>query len=276
MKTRYQLNKLDYDEFGRPSGLLLVDKPAGITSHDVVDQVRRLLQIKQVGHAGALDVFSTGLLLILVGKATKLSNELLSQNKAYLARVIFGISTETQDPEGKVVKNKTGVNFDDALLIKTVAGFLGGYEQYVSPFSSVKVGGKKLRKVLRDSSYTYQIIDRDNGRFIILEPKNVDGKKLEIAIPKRLIDIMEIRVEKQGEIFTEELPFKELEAKQKYYFADIFVKCSKGTYIRQLAEDLGEVLKTPASLALLQRTNIGDYQMSEAIPYTDLDIILKH
>jgi tRNA pseudouridine55 synthase len=274
MKTRYQLNKLDFDEFGRPSGLLLINKPAGITSHDVVDRVRALLHYKKVGHAGALDVFSSGLLLILVGKATKLSNELLSQDKAYLARVILGIATETQDPEGRVLADRPGLEFVESELTKGLTSFLGGYEQYVSPFSSVKVGGKKLRKVLRDPNFSYQIVNRDQGRFIVLEPKNDSGNIIEIAIPKRQIGIMEIRLDKYGKITSGELPYQKLEPGREYFFADIYVKCSKGTYIRQLAEDLGAVLKAPASLSSLQRTALGENQLEDAIPYPDLETLL--
>lgn len=132
------LNKIEIDEFNRPNGLLAINKPAGITSHDVVDQVRKKFKTKRVGHAGALDPFATGVLLILVGTFTKLSEKLILENKEYKARILFGVSTDTQDPEGKVLKTQM-VKLESKDIETTLKSFEGGYEQYVPIFSSVKV-----------------------------------------------------------------------------------------------------------------------------------------
>ncbi len=102
MTIDFPVNNLKRDEFGRPSGIVAVNKPAGVTSHDLVDKLRKQLGTKKVGHAGALDVFADGVMIYLIGKSTKLSDKLMHLDKEYVTTIILGIATDTQDTEGKV------------------------------------------------------------------------------------------------------------------------------------------------------------------------------
>lgn len=260
-----RVNNLYFDEFGRPSGILLVNKPAGISSHDVVYRTRRDLGFKKVGHAGALDVFSSGLLLILVGRATKLSNDFLNKDKAYIAKVVFGIQTTTQDPEGEVVQQDSKLELTQAKVEAALQSFSGGYDQYVSIYSSVKVNGKKLRKVLREQNWEHQLIEENDER--ILKFKNINDPEngYSLKIPKRKINIYEIKLLNFGKIEALQLPFKGLLKGSEYYYADVYVKCSKGTYIRQLGEDIGAKLGTCAALATLDRVELADWTKNDAI-----------
>lgn len=268
-----RLNNLYYDEFGRPNGILLVNKPAGISSHDVVNRTRKDLSFKKVGHAGALDVFASGLLLILIGRATKLSNDFLTKDKAYITRVVFGIRTTTQDPEGEIVNTDLDLQLTEPQVIDALNAFAGGYEQYVSIFSSVKVGGKKLRKVLRDPHWSYKVTETENSKTLNLVNKHDDTNTYTIEIPKRKINIYDIHLIKSGSLAAKDLPFIEMPKDQTYFYADIYVKCSKGTYIRQLGEDIGTKLNTVAALAELDRVELADWSKEDAI---ELDDIKKH
>ena len=146
MNNPYTPNQIVRDDFGRPSGILAIDKPVGMTSHDVVDVVRSALGTRQVGHAGALDPFATGVLVIIVGKATKLSNDLMSKTKSYAAQILLGVATDSQDPEGKIMDVSQQTVSMKALrsVIETMSK---GYDQFVPVYSSVKVDGQKLRKL---------------------------------------------------------------------------------------------------------------------------------
>jgi tRNA pseudouridine55 synthase len=275
MEVKYQLNKLEYDEFGRPSGVLLLDKKPGITAHDLVYAVRRKLSFQKVGHAGALDVFSSGLMIILVGKATKMSDKLMGMDKEYEAKMVLGISTETQDTEGKIVDINPNSIITENEIESAIKSFLGGYDQYVSIFSSVKVDGKKLRKVLRDKRYTYSVRFNEAGEKIIEIFKD-NGEKLvdEIKIPRRKIDLTKLDVLKIEEVLAEKLPYIDISERSKkqdkFFVVDFLVHCSKGTYIRQLAEDIGEKMNMPASLIALRRKTIGSMTEKDVI---DLDSI---
>jgi tRNA pseudouridine55 synthase len=266
-----QVNSLYFDEYGRPNGILLIDKPAGVTSHDIVDVARRALGVRKVGHAGALDVFSSGLLLILVGKATKFSNEFLTQDKAYEARVIFGIETTTQDPEGEVVRVEPQTDLTQARVEQVLGEFAGGYEQYVSIFSSVKVEGKKLRKVLRDPAWTYHLEEFPDKKILHFANRHDPEKKYTLDVPHRPVKIYEIRLIDFGKLKAPALPFKNLpDADAVFYYADVHVKCSKGTYIRQLAEDIGRRLGSAAALANLKRTELGQWKLTDTIKAEDI------
>lgn len=261
MDVKYQINKLEYDSFGRPSGILLLDKKADMTAHDLVNIVRKKLDIRKVGHAGALDNFSTGLMLILVGKATKLSEKLMGMEKIYNATMILGVATETQDTESNVTKTENPMNLTEEEIKTAVLSFLGGYEQNVSPFSSVKVAGRKLRKVLRNKGFTYKITGDATGRFIELYTAGTETLQERIQIPKRFIEIKAITVNSCTKIKGKDLPYKD-PVEGEFWAVDFNVHCSKGTYIRQLAEDIGAKLHMPASLIALRRIKIGDFDES--------------
>jgi|TARA_B110000196_G_scaffold16509_1_gene13032 tRNA pseudouridine55 synthase len=132
-----------------PIGVLLVDKPQGMTSHDIVARMRRVFRIKKIGHAGTLDPMATGLLLILVGKATKVSQFLMSMDKEYTGTVKLGEATDSQDADGEIVETKTVPELTQADVEKEMATFMG--DQYQTPpmFSAKKVNGQKLYKLAR-------------------------------------------------------------------------------------------------------------------------------
>jgi len=280
MKTRADLfnkvNELEVDDFGRPSGVVLVNKPANISSHDVVDRVRKILNIRQVGHGGALDVFATGIEIVLVGKATKLSDELLSLDKAYEATILFGVATTTQDIEGEITSQiHENIKIEKGNLEEVLKEFVGEQEQYVSPFSSVKVNGKKLRKVLRDDSYSYKIFDNKIGeRFIVLTHKSDSKYDYKIQIPKKKIHIFDIKVLDSGYATESETLIPGIKLDSPLPFCKVYVKCSKGTYIRQLAEDVGARFKLPAVLIKLDRVEIGKWNKNNTIEYKDLERVL--
>lgn len=281
MKTRAdffnKINELEIDDFGRPSGVLLVNKPAGISSHDVVDKVRRILNIRQVGHGGALDVFATGIEIVLVGKATKLSDELLALDKAYEATILFGVSTTTQDIEGEItLQVNTDIDMNKENIKEVLKGFVGEQEQFVSPFSSVKVHGKKLRKVLRDDSYSYKIIDnKDSERIIELTHKSDSKFDYKIQVPKKKIKIFDIKLLDFGVKGEVETLIPGIKLTSTLPFCKVYVKCSKGTYIRQLAEDIGTKFNLPAVLIKLDRVEIGKWTKENTLELKDLDNLLS-
>jgi len=264
-------NSLYFDEYGRPNGILLVDKPAGVTSHDIVAKTRRDLGYKKVGHAGALDVFSSGLLIILIGKSTKLSDTFLNKDKSYKARIIFGIETETQDPEGEILKLDTENTLNEAELQQVLKSFGNGYSQYVSIYSSVKVGGKKLRKVLREKNWEHEVIESATNKILKFRNINEPAKEYEIEVPRRDIKLYALNLEAFGKIKATDLPFIAMpDPETEFKYADIYVTCSKGTYIRQLAEDIARKAGTVGALATLRRVHIGDWSEADAITSEDI------
>lgn len=273
MNTRanFELNKIYRDDYGRPNGILLMNKEAGISSHDLVDKVRRKLGTKKVGHAGALDVFSSGLMLILVGKATKLANELLGLDKAYIARMVFGLFNYTQDPEGELLSIKSRVLPEKNAITAQLQDMIGANKQFVSIYSSVKVNGVKLRKLLRDSRYIFEIEEKDDIKKIILKRRESQELIKEVVVPRRDITIFDIKLLNSGFLKGADLPFQGLAPEDEYGFADIYVKCSKGTYIRQLGEDIAKALGTTAVLAQLQRCELGQYDLTKTIGLDEVE-----
>jgi tRNA pseudouridine55 synthase len=132
-----------------PEGILLVDKPQGITSHDVVAKMRRVFHMKKVGHAGTLDPMATGMLLILIGKATKASQYLMSMDKEYAGRVKLGVITDSQDADGEILEERPVPELSEAQVLTEMKSFLG--DQYQTPpmFSAKKINGQKLYKLAR-------------------------------------------------------------------------------------------------------------------------------
>jgi tRNA pseudouridine55 synthase len=264
--NKYKINEVIQDEFGRISGIFAVDKPLGKTSHDIVYEYRKKLNTKKVGHAGALDPFATGVLIILAGKATKMSNEFLGLDKEYIAELALGITTETLDPEGdKIIIDENITKLTKKKITEVIYKFTPSYQQYVPIYSSVKVKGKKLRKLARDSD-EYVVYEKDNN----LRVKFIKNEKIidDIEIPKKLVSIYEIELlDHTKNINSEESLYKNFDKKlsevgvENYEVIKIRVKCSKGTYIRKLAEDIGEALGTKAMLINLRRTQIGDIRV---------------
>jgi len=249
MNTKYEVNKIYQDEFGRVNGVFAIDKPEGKSSHDMVYEYRRKFNTKTVGHAGALDPFASGLLIILVGKATKLSNQFLEFDKEYVAEITFGIKTNTLDPEGEITDEKN-VEINKTELEKVLQSFSPEYEQYVPVFSSVKVQGNKLRELAR--KYDFKITKENIIQFL----QDSEIKK-EMPLPKKLVKIYEIELLKLNKEMVEKY-------KKELYVATIKIRCSKGTYIRKLAEDVGTKLNSPAMLINLRRTKVGDIDVTQS------------
>ncbi len=211
-------------------GILMIDKPAGITSHDVVARVRRILKTKRIGHTGTLDPFATGVMVILVGKATRLAQFLDKDAKEYEAVVRFGFETDTGDLTGlrivdcglRIEENLQSLNFDE--IERILKDFRGELEQTPPMYSAKKVDGKKLYELAR------------KGIGIERKPVKVTIYKLEI-----------------------------LNLKLETWSLKLRVSCSAGTYIRTLAQDIGRKLGVGAHLAELRRTRAGKFEISKAV-----------
>lgn len=209
-------------------GILVIDKPKGITSHDVVDVVRRRFGIRRVGHAGTLDPMATGVLVMLVGRATKSAETFLKDDKEYVATLFFGRSTDTQDATGKVLEKKDVNGLDIDTVRKALESFRGNMEQIPPMVSAKKYKGKKLYQLARKG-------------------KTVPRKPCPITIHE--IELLEFA--------PPEVIFR--------------VKCSKGTYVRTLCEDIGRSLGYPAHMSALKRTQSGRFSLKEARPLDDIN-----
>lgn len=269
----FELNKIYKDEFGRISAILALRKPAKITSHDLVDRVRQKLKTRRVGHAGALDPIATGIMIILVGKATKLSQKLLNMDKEYEFDILLGVSTDTQDPEGKIIQVNQPPQISRQEIRKVIQGFVGSYQQTVPIFSSIRINGIRLRelahastkieKFKKENEYFVKFaIDRNKPVFQkLLREKRLDEKdEITMKLPKRPVEIFEATVKDIKLLKGKDLKIKNKRIKpaDEFPIIKLIMKVSKGTYIRQLAEDIGEKLgKIPAMLHSLERTKIG-------------------
>ncbi len=211
-------------------GILLVDKPADHTSHDVVARLRGKLRMKRVGHAGTLDPMATGLLIMLVGKATRVSQYLTSLDKEYEGTIELGKVTDTQDAEGDVLETIPVPAFTEAEIRTAVTSFLG--DQYQTPpmYSAVKVDGVPLYKSAR------------KGEEVEREP--------------RFIRVM------SWDITRFALPH-----------LDFRLRCTKGTYVRTLAHDLGRKLGCGAHLAALRRTASDKFHVSQALTLDQINAL---
>lgn len=208
-------------------GILVVNKPAGITSHDVVDFIRRKFNIKRVGHAGTLDPMARGVLVMLLGKATKLSNTFIQDDKEYIAKVFFGKKTDTQDSQGKVIEEKNIDSLDIAAIKKVLNNFKGDIDQVPPMVSAIKHKGKKLYQLAR------------SGKTVKREPRKIRISDIEIL----------------------EFKFPELTFR---------VRCSKGTYVRTLCEDIGRSLGVPSHMSGLVRTRSGDFLLENSKALGDI------
>jgi tRNA pseudouridine55 synthase len=214
-----------------PSGLVIVDKPAGLTSHDVVARVRRLAGTRRVGHAGTLDPMATGVLVVGVEKATRLLGHLSLTGKEYAATIRLGQSTSTDDAEGEPVGGAPAAGVSAEALGKAVAGLTGEILQVPPGVSAIKVGGQRAYKLARA------------GAAPDLAARPVTISALEITDIRR-------HPGPDGLLLD----------------ADAVIACSSGTYIRAIARDLGEALGTGGHLTALRRTRVGPYRAADATP----------
>lgn len=206
-------------------GLVIVDKPAGMTSHDVVGRCRRYFGTRKVGHAGTLDPMATGVLLIGVDRATKLLGLLTATDKTYAATVRLGQTTSTDDAEGEVQQTVSAQHLTAEDIEGAVAAQRGEIDQVPSAVSAIKVAGERAYKLARE------------GRTVELAARRVRVSRFDI-----------LAVRRQG-------GFVDL---------DVEVECSSGTYIRALARDIGAALAVGGHLTALRRTRVGRYGLDEA------------
>ncbi|MGB7209375.1 MAG: tRNA pseudouridine(55) synthase TruB [Pyrinomonadaceae bacterium] len=216
------------------NGLLIIDKPAGLTSHDVVARVRRILKTKRVGHTGTLDPFATGVMVILVGQATRLAQFLDKDQKEYEALVRFGFETDTGDctgsPKSQVPSPKS-INVED--IERVLPRFRDHIEQTPPMYSAKKVEGKKLYELAR---------------------KGVEIERKAVAV-----GIYELGIIRDDELRIPQSTIR------------IRVVCSAGTYIRTLAEDIGRSVGVGAHLAELRRNRAGRFNITRAVTLSDLE-----
>lgn len=207
------------------NGLILIDKPAGITSHDAVSRARRAYNTRRIGHAGTLDPFATGLLILGVNAGTKMLTALVGLDKSYIATAHLGATTITDDTEGERIETPphTYTQPTEAEVEQALHSFLGASEQVTPLYSAKKIGGKKMYELARQ------------------------GLGETVERPKKHILIHSIRLIRYT---WPELVFE--------------ISCSSGTYIRAIARDLGERLGCGAYLTSLRRTRIGSYSIEEA------------
>jgi tRNA pseudouridine55 synthase len=206
-------------------GILLVDKPSGMTSADVVRAVKRAHRTPSIGHLGTLDPMATGLLPLCLGGGTKIAQFLGTERKSYRGEIQLGIATDTLDVTGRVVEERTVPVVSAGSLGAVAARFLGRQEQRPPMYSAVKVGGRELYKIARAGGQ----VDR--------EPRPIEIYAFELRpVPEQ----------------PDRLAFS--------------VDCSKGTYVRVLAEDVGRALDTVAALSALRRTRFGSFRVEQATP----------
>ena len=220
----------------RPSGVVIVDKPGGMTSHDVVARIRRLAGTRRVGHAGTLDPMATGVLVVGVEKATRLLGYLTLTEKEYAATIRLGQSTSTDDAEGEITgtASAAGVSaaaLTQAELAKAVAGLVGEIWQVPPAVSAIKVAGQRAYRLTRA------------GAAPELKPRPVTVYEFTVTALRPVKGDGEV-----GELLD----------------VDATVRCSSGTYIRALARDLGVALATGGHLTRLRRTRVGGYGLEAA------------
>lgn len=214
-----------------PSGLVLLDKPQGFTSHDAVAKLRRLLGTRKIGHAGTLDPMATGLLVLGVDAGTKLLQFLVGVDKQYLATIRLGQSTTTDDAEGEVLDSASAVHLTQEQVLEAITSFTGDIMQIPSKVSAIKVEGKRAYDLVRE------------GKEVELKARPVTVSRFELVGSPRV----------SGEFFD----------------LDVIVDCSSGTYIRALARDLGSALGVGGHLTALRRTKVGSYSIANASELTD-------
>jgi tRNA pseudouridine55 synthase len=207
------------------SGLVIVDKPGGMTSHDVVARIRRLAGTRKVGHAGTLDPMATGVLVVGVDKATRLLGYLTLTEKEYAATIRLGQSTNTDDAEGEIIAAASAADVSAETLAAEVARLTGEIMQVPPAVSAVKVGGQRAYKLTRA------------GAAPELAPRPVTVYEFTVTAIRLDGDLLDV---------------------------DATVRCSSGTYIRALARDLGAALGTGGHLTRLRRTRVGGYRIEAA------------
>ncbi len=212
-------------------GFVIVDKPSGMTSHDVVHQIRKLANTKKVGHAGTLDPDATGVLVIGLGKATRLLTFIVADNKTYQATIRLGQSRTTDDAQGEIIETKSCEKITDEAIKNELDKFVGDIQQIPSSVSAIKVDGKRAYDLVRQ------------GEKVELAPRSVHISAIDVHEIKKIGEFIDVAVT---------------------------VHCSSGTYIRAIARDLGNSLQVGGHLTNLRRTQSGQWSITNANKLTDL------
>ncbi|MER7456086.1 tRNA pseudouridine(55) synthase TruB [Micromonospora sp. NPDC126480] len=214
-------------------GLIVVDKPGGMTSHDVVARVRRLARTRRVGHGGTLDPMATGVLVIGVGRATRLLTYVIGAGKSYAATIRLGQATVTDDAEGDVIASTPAGRVTDDAVRAALAALTGEVDQVPSAVSAIKIDGQRAYKRVRE------------GESVDLPARRVTIARLDVRAVRRdepdLVDV------------------------------DVDVTCSSGTYVRAIARDAGLALGVGGHLTALRRTAVGGFNLAEAATLDDLE-----
>ena len=215
------------------NGILIIDKPKGITSRDVVNKVVKLFNTKKVGHTGTLDPIATGVLIVCIGSATKLVDKLTSSDKEYIASIELGTLTDTLDSDGNILKKENSIKTKEE-IIDVLNSFKGKYLQEVPKYSAVKINGKKLYEYARNNE--------------------------EVELPKREVEIKDIEL------------ISDIEYKNNKTIFKFKCSVSKGTYIRSLIRDIATKLNTIGIMTDLRRTRQGNFKIEDSIKIEDISI----
>lgn len=215
------------------AGLLIVDKDAGVTSHDVVASCRKLLRTRKVGHAGTLDPMATGVLVLGIERATKMLGLLALTTKAYTATIRLGRTTSTDDAEGETIADVSALSVTDADIAAHVEALTGDIDQVPSSVSAIKVDGQRAHKLVRAGE--------------------------EFSIPARRVHVSRFDV-----LARRDLTERSDGASDGFVDVDVEVDCSSGTYVRALARDLGAALGVGGHLTVLRRTRVGPFTLEHA------------
>jgi tRNA pseudouridine55 synthase len=212
-------------------GIVVVDKPAGMTSHDVVARCRGIFSTRRVGHAGTLDPMATGVLVIGVDRATKILGLVTAASKSYAATIRLGQTTSTEDAEGELLQSVSAGHVTDEAIAAAIAGLRGEIQQVPSAVSAIKVEGRRAYRLVRE------------GHTVELEVRPVRIGRFEMRATRREVDgVNDVDV----------------------IDVDVEVDCSSGTYIRALARDLGAALRVGGHLTSLRRTRVGRFGLDRA------------
>ncbi len=219
---------------GRPiNGILLLDKPLGVSSNHALQRAKRLYDAAKAGHTGSLDPLATGVLPLCFGEATKFSQYLLDADKAYKSTFVLGVATNTGDAEGTVIATGDTSHLTESEVEGALAAFRGEIEQVPSMFSAIKHQGQPLYKLARAGLE----VERKSRRVVIKQ-----------------LDLCEFRGGSRAEV-------------------DVFIACTKGTYVRSLAEDLGAALGCGAHVSALQRTRSGPFGIDDCVTMATLEAL---
>jgi tRNA pseudouridine55 synthase len=219
------------------SGILLVDKPQGITSHDVVARVRKAAGTRKVGHAGTLDPLATGLLVLGLNSSTRLLTFLVGLDKTYEATIRLGVSTASDDSEGEVTSTSDASGVADAAVDAGIADLTGPISQVPTTVSAIKVGGRRAYDLAREG--------------------------VEVELKARDVVVSEFVVLDSRDAVADGVPVRDL---------DVRVSCSSGTYVRALARDLGGALGVGGHLTALRRTRVGSFDVADAAVLEGIEV----